>query len=133
MMAATRREALMGALAVPAVTGLPKWRWRYGETSLLAYDPTLAAGRRLAAGGELPRTEAIAIEGDRVRFGRMLFERRPSLVVGMSRPADALLLEEVGAEAGYRRVDWHSDNLRKMIAASDDRGLVIGWVMAPRR
>lgn len=132
MIAATRREALMGALAVPAVTGLPKWRWRYGETSLLVYDPALAAGRRLAATGEPPRTEAIAIEGDRIRFGRALFERRPGLVVGMSRPADALLLEEVAAEAGYRPVDWHGDTLREMIAAGDDRGLVIGWVLALR-
>jgi len=132
MIAATRREALMGALAVPAVAGLPKWRWRHGETSLLVYDPALEAGRRLAATGAAPRSEALGIEGDRIRFGAKVFERRPALVVGVSRPADALLLEEVGREAGYRPVDWETEALREMIAASDDRGLVLGWVLAPR-
>ena len=131
MIETTRREALMGALALPSVAGLPKWRWRHGETSLLVYDPALAAGRRLAEAG-MPKAEPLAIDGDRIRFGRQLFERRPGLVVGMTRPADALLIEDVGAEAGYRLVDWHSESLRAMIAAADDRGLVLGWMLAPK-
>ncbi len=127
-MKATRREALKGALAVPAVAGLPKGRWRHGELSLVAYDPALAAGRGLAA---LHEGEALAIAGDRIRFAAAMFERRPSLVVGVSRPADALLIEDVAREAGYRPVDWHAEPLRELIVESGDRGLVLGWVLAP--
>jgi len=131
MIRASRREALKGALAVPAVAGLPKWRWRHGEASLLVYDPALQAGQRLAAAVE-DGQEALAIGGDRIRFGRELFARRPGLVVGISRHADALLLEEVGAEAGFRPVDWNGGNLRELIAASADLDLVVGWVLAAR-
>ena len=131
MTAATRRDALKGALAVPAVAGLPKWRWQHGELSLVVYDSTLAAGRRLA---ERHEGEALAIDGDPIRFGAALFERRPSLVVGVSRPADALLLEDVGREAGYRPVAWNAAALRELIDAARplDRGLVLDWVLAPK-
>ncbi|OYX10334.1 MAG: hypothetical protein B7Z08_01190 [Sphingomonadales bacterium 32-68-7] len=133
MIALTRRAALvMAAASAPAIAAQPKWRWRHGETSLLVYDPDLAAGRRLAETSEVPRSEALGIEGDRVRFGRALFERRPALVVGVTRPADALLIEEVGREAGYRPATWGSAGLRDLIAASGDNGLVLGWVLAPR-
>lgn len=122
----------MGVLAVPGVASLPKWRWRHGDTTLLVYDPTLEAGRRLAATGDVARSQPFGIEGDRIRFARTLFERRPGFLVGVSRPADALLIEDVGAEAGYRAVDWHSEALGRIIASSDDRGLVLGWMLAPR-
>jgi hypothetical protein len=114
-MKATRREAMLGALAVPAVAGMP--RLKRGTAPLLVHDPALAASRRLAAayGGE-----ALAIAGDRIRFARALFERQPSLVVGVTRSADALLLEEVGREAGYRPV-----------AAPAGLG-AWGWALAPR-
>jgi len=69
MISASRREALKGALAVPAVVGLPKWRWQHAEPSLMVYDPALEAGRRLVAGGQ-EGAEALAIDGDRIRFGR---------------------------------------------------------------
>ena len=126
-MKATRREALLGALAVPAVAGMPRMKSATG--SLLLHDPSLTAGRRLAGthGGEV-----LAIEGDRIRFARAVFERRPVMVVGVSRPADALLIEEVGREAGYAPVGEGADDLREMIAGARDRGLVLGWVLAPR-
>jgi hypothetical protein len=108
MMISTRREALMGALAVPAVTGLPKWRWQHGETSLVVYDPALerAAARcaRLRAGGE-----TLAIDGDRIRFGASLFERRPALVVGVTRPPTRCCSRKSAREAGYRPVDWNTE------------------------
>lgn len=129
MISATRREALMGALAVPAVAGAP--RIERSVPSVVVIDPTLAAGRRLtdAHGGE-----AFAIEGDPIRFARALFERGPRLVVGISRPADALLIEEVGREAGYAPVNEGTDALRELIGARPrDNGLVLGWVLAPRR
>ena len=129
MISTTRREAMMGALAVPAVAGVP--RWKLGTAALLLHDPALAAGRRLA---EAHQGEVLAIHGDRIRFARAVFERRPSLVVGVSRPADALLIEEVGREAGYGPVYTGAEGLREMIAASQprDRGLVLGWVLAPK-
>src|SRR5690606_18911962 len=100
-----------------------------GGSALLLHDPALEAGRRLAKayGGE-----ALAIEGDRIRFARAVFARRPSLVLGVSRPADALLIEEVGREAGYGPVSDRA--LREMMATAEprDRGLVLGWVLAPK-
>lgn len=128
-MRATRREAMMGALAVPAVAGMP--RLKPAAAPLLLLDPTLAAGRRLA---EAHGGEVLAIAGDRIRFARAVFERRPSLVLGVSRHADALLIEEVGREAGYVPVSSGGEGLREMIAASRprDRGLVLGWMLAPR-
>jgi hypothetical protein len=132
MIAATRREALFGAAAVPALAGLPRWQAQPGGARLLVHDPALAAGRALAAAHE---GEARPIEGDRVRFARTLFAGRPAMVVGISRPADALLIADVAREAGYREVDDGTDRLRAMIEAThpQDRGLVLGWVLAPRR
>lgn len=130
-MKATRRQTLIGALAVPAVAGLPKAAFARGTGAVLLHDPALAAARRLAAmhgGVTLP------IEGDRIRFARAVFERRPSLVLGVSRPADALLIEDVGREAGYAPVSEGVEGLRKAIErnASRDTGLVLAWVLAPR-
>ena len=128
MIRATRRQAVLGALAVPAAAGLPRAAFARGTGAVLLHDPALAAARRLAAmhGGE-----ALAIEGDRIRFARAVFERRPSLVLGVSRPADALLIEDVGSEAGYAPAD--GDRVREMINTAQplDRGLVLGWVLAP--
>ena len=61
-----------------------------------------------------------------------MFERRPSYVIGVSRSADALLIEDVGREAGYLLAD--EDKIREMTAAAQplDRGLVLGWVLVPR-
>ncbi|MGX7896018.1 hypothetical protein [Tsuneonella sp. HG222] len=125
MIRATRREALAGALAVPAMGSVAHWRFQAG--AVVVHDPALAAGRRLAA----QSPGALAIEGDRIRFARALFARRPSLVVGVSRPADALLIEEVAREAGYVAVSAHSATLAESIAAAStiDRGLVLGWVL----
>ena len=130
-MRATRRETLLAALAVPAVAGMPKLAQARTGGAVLLHDPTLEEARRAveAHGGE-----ALAIEGDRIRFARKVFERRPSLVLGVSRQADAVLIEEVGREAGYVAVDSAAEGLRQQLAApgSDNPGRVIGWVLAPR-
>ena len=128
MISATRREALLGALAVPAVAGVP--RIERNVPTVVVIDPTLAASRRIA---EAYDAQILTIEGDPIRFARALFERRPWLVVGVSRPADALLIEEVGREAGYAPVREGSDALRELIETPPrDQGLVLGWVLAPR-
>src|SRR5688572_8010331 len=97
-MRATRRGVLAGALAVPAVAGLPEAASARAGKPVLLHDPSLEAGRRLA---EAYPGETLPIEGDRIRFARAVLERRPSFVVGVSRPADALLIDEVAREAGY--------------------------------
>jgi hypothetical protein len=126
---ATRRGVLAGALAVPAVAGLPRAASAQAGKSVLLHDPSLAAGRRFA---EAYGGEALAIEGDRIRFARAVFEQRPACVVGISRPADAMLIEEVAREAGYLPAD--DAKVREMTAAAQplDRGLVVGWVLALR-
>jgi hypothetical protein len=113
----SRRGVLAGALAVPAAASVPAASWARGGKTVLVHDPSLAAGRRLAASHD---GELLAIEGDRIRFARALFARRPSLVIGVSPAADVLLIEEVGREAGYWRV-----------IAPDSLG-AFGWALAPK-
>jgi len=127
-MKATRRGVLAGALAVPAVAGLPRAASARSGKGVLLHDPSLAAGRRFA---EAHAGEARPIEGDRIRFARAVFERRPAFVVGISRPADALLIEDVAREAGY--IPANDARVREMTAAAQplDKGLVLGWVLAP--
>ena len=97
-MKATRRQALMGALAVPAVASAAKLNAASGTVTV--YDPSLVPA---------PVLGAVRIQGDPVRFARSLFDRRPSLVIGVSRRADALLIEEVAREAGYVPVSQSLD------------------------
>ena len=128
-MRATRRGVLAGALAIPGMAGLPRAASAGTGSAVLLHDSSLEAGRRFAAayGGA-----ALPIEGDRIRFARAVFERRPAYVIGVSRSADALLIEDVGREAGYLLAD--EDKIREMTAAAQplDRGLVLGWVLVPR-
>lgn len=104
MIRASRRGVLAGVLAVPTVAGLASWRWRHGDSSLLLHDPALEAGRRFAAAGEARGGKVVAIAGDRVRFAQTALARRPALVAGVSRHADALMIEDVAREAGYAPV-----------------------------
>ena len=128
-MRATRRGVLAGALAAPVLAGLPRVASASGGDAVLLHDPSLEAGRRFA---EAYAGKALPIEGDRIRFARAVFAKRPAFVVGVSRPADALLIEDVGREAGYVRAD--DKMVREMTAAAQplDRGLVLGWVLVPR-
>jgi len=105
---ATRRQAVLGALAVPAVAGAGKLRAAAG--TVVVYDPALVRP---------PAPAARPITGDRIRFARAMFAARPSLVIGVSRSADALLIAEVAREAGYVPVS-------QMLDARH------GWALAPR-
>jgi hypothetical protein len=120
---------LAGALAVPAVAGVPRISSAASAGAVLLHDPSLEAARRIAKayGGE-----ALPIEGDRIRFARAVFAPGPAYVVGVSRPADALLIEDVAREAGYAPAD--DDTVRSLTEAAQplDRGLVLGWVLTPR-
>lgn len=102
MIRATRRTAMMAALAVPTVAGLAHWRWKHGERSVLLFDDRLVAGRRFGAAGRASGGDVRAIEGDRIRFARAALAEHPALVAGVSRHADFILIEDVAREAGYR-------------------------------
>lgn len=128
-MKASRRGVLAGALAVPAVAGVPRLASAKAGAAVLLHDASLEAGRRFA---EAYGGEALPIEGDRIVLARKVFARNPAYVVGVSRPADALLIEDVAREAGYLPAD--DKTVRELTAAAEplDRGLVLGWVLAPR-
>jgi hypothetical protein len=128
-MKATRRGVLAGALAAPAAAGLPRVTAAKESGAVLLHDPSLEAGRRFA---RAYRGETLPIAGDRIRFAREVFARRPAYVVGVSRPADALLIEDVGREAGYAPADDQTVRALTEAAQPLDRGLVLGWVLAPR-
>jgi hypothetical protein len=126
MICASRRAVMAGglttAIAVPTVAGLADWRWRHGEASVLVYDPALAAGRRFAAAGEAQGGAVQAIEGDRIRFARAVLEKRPALIAGVSRHADALLIEDAAQEAGYSRVTLVSGRAQRCEGAHCNPG-----------
>ncbi|QZH75792.1 MAG: hypothetical protein JY451_04165 [Erythrobacter sp.] len=118
-MKVSRRNVLAGAAAVP-LAGLASWRWSYHGGAVLVHDPMLAAGREFAAVTLVDGRQSLALEGDRIRFARELFASRPLLVRGVTRQADAVLLEDVAGEEGYSRV------------ALEVRGNAIDWALAPR-
>ena len=121
MIRATRRAALAGVLALPAAASLAKAPKRKPSGTVLLHDPSLEAGRRFAASAQMRGDKALPIEGVRIRFARAVFERAPALMVGVSRSADAMLIEDVGREAGYVPV--------AVPAPLADRS---AWALAPR-
>lgn len=116
----TRRSFVAAAAALPAAASAAEHGWKAGHETVLLFDPALAEGRAFAHAGSAWNRAVVAIEGDRIRFGRELFARRPAIVQGVSLQADALLLEEVGAEAGYERVSLERE------------GTAMKWVLMPR-
>lgn len=95
---------LAGVLAVPTMAGLANWRWAQGEGSVLLHDPALSAGRRFAAAGRAAGGQIVPLAGDTIRTAQRVIAARPAMIAGISRPADAMLMEEAAAEAGYIRV-----------------------------
>lgn len=91
----------LGALTVPAMSGLSALRWRDEESRVLLHDPALEAGRRFAQAGHRLGLASRPIEGDRIRFMRAVLATMPAIIVGVSRYADLLLIADVAAEAGY--------------------------------
>lgn len=103
MIRATRRAVVAGALAAPMAARASAFLLGARSGAVLLHDPALAAGRRFAEAGRSAGAKVLAIEGDRVRFARAVFAARPAYVAGVSRQADAVLIEEVAGELGYRR------------------------------
>lgn len=116
----SRRSLLGGAIAVPAAAGVAGWRWRHGHGTVLLYDANLEQGRAFAQAGRAWNRAVLPLEGDRIRFAREVFARRPALVQGVSRQSDAVLLEEVAVEEGYERIALRLE------------GNALEWTFAPR-
>ena len=104
-MKVTRRTmiagGLAGALAVPTVAALARWRWQHGSHTGLVHDGSLAAGRRFAEAGSAAGRSSMEVHGDKIRFARDLVATAPALIAGVTRQADAVLIADVAAEAGY--------------------------------
>lgn len=103
MIVATRRSVVAGALALPMAARASGFTLGARSGAVLLHDPALEAGRNFAEAGRSAGAKVMAIEGDRIRFAREVFAARPAYVVGLSRQADAVLIEDVAREFGYRR------------------------------
>lgn len=105
MIRTSRRSALLGALAVPALAGIAHWSGASNGTlagkPVLVHDPALEAGRHFAKAGAAQGARVQPIHGDRIRFTRDIAAKNPSLIAGVSRYADFLLIADVLSEAGY--------------------------------
>jgi hypothetical protein len=124
---ASRRAALAGALALPAAAAVAKSPGRAASGTIVLYDPSFEGARNFAANARLRGARPLPIKGDRIRFARALFERMPALVVGVSRSADAVLIEDVAREAGYVAVP-----VPPAIAGLLHKTSARGWALAPR-
>jgi hypothetical protein len=126
-MRATRRGALAGALALPAAAAVAKAPRRSTSGTIVLYDPSYQGARSFAVSAQVRGAEALRIQGDRIRFARALFARKPALVVGVSRSADAVLNADVGREAGYVAVPVPAA-IGKFLHAKSARP----WALSPR-
>ena len=77
---------------------------RAGTPPLLLHDPALPAGRRFAARIEMLGGEAVALEGDRVRQIQAALAHAPVALFAVTQRSDELLVGEIAAEHGYRRI-----------------------------
>ncbi len=72
---------------------------RVASGAIVVFEADEPAARAFARG----RGDALAMDGDRIRFARWLFgETRPRKVLGMTRYADFVILAESAREYGYR-------------------------------
>ena len=127
MIRASRRAALAAVLVLPAGAAMAKASQRAAVGTMVLYDPSYEGARSFAASACAQGAGAKAIEGDRIRFARAVFARKPALVVGVSRAADAVLIADVAREAGYAPVAV-PPTLARMVHKTSARS----WALAPR-
>ena len=100
----TRRALLAGAAAIPAMAGLDRLSAAtLSGSEAFVYDASLPGARERAVAATGWGQDLVEITGDRIRFARDVLAARPASLRGISRQADALLIEEVALELGYRR------------------------------
>ena len=116
----SRRAMIAGLAAVPAAASASEFTWRHGHGTVLLFDADFPQGRAFAEAGRAWNRSVMPLSGDRIRFAREVFARRPAIVRGVTRQADAVLLAEVAAEAGYEQVALKLD------------GAALEWTFAPK-
>lgn len=102
-MSGLSRRGFLASAAV-ASAALAGGRVEAATVPLLLHDPELGAGRRFAARAQLLGGRAVALEGDLVRQMRALLAGYPAAIFAVTRRSDELLVGEIAAEAGYRRI-----------------------------
>jgi hypothetical protein len=102
MIGLSRRGFL--ASAAVASAALAGGRADAATLPLLLHDSDLEAGRRFAARAQLLGAQPVALAGDRVRQIRSLLGSAPAAIFAVTRRSDELIVGEIAAEAGYRRV-----------------------------
>lgn len=102
MIGLSRRGFL--ASAAVASTALAGGRADAATVPLLLHDAQLAAGRRFAAHVQYLGGQPVALAGDRVRQMQALLVSAPAAIFAVTRRSDELLVGEIAAEAGYRRM-----------------------------
>ncbi|WP_311267632.1 hypothetical protein [Sphingobium sp. WCS2017Hpa-17] len=102
-MSGLSRRGFLASVAV-ASAALAGGRVEAATVPLLLHDPELPAGRRFATRAHYLGGQAVAIEGDRVRQMQALLASAPAAIFGVTRRSDELLIGEIAAEAGYRRM-----------------------------
>lgn len=97
------RRGFLASAAV-ASAALVGGRAEAATSPLLLHDAQLAAGRRFAAHVQYLGGQAVALEGDRVRQMQALLGSAPAAIFAVTRRSDEMLIGEIAAEAGYRRI-----------------------------
>ncbi|MBA4090685.1 MAG: hypothetical protein C0494_08855 [Sphingobium sp.] len=102
-MSGLSRRSFLASAAV-ASTAVIGGRTEATTLPLLLHDAQLMAGRRFAARAQSLGGQAVTLDGDRVRQMRALLATSPTAIFAVTRRSDELLVGEIAAEAGYRRV-----------------------------
>ena len=94
---ASRRTVLIAAADAAAAAALPALA-EAAEGTVAVFEADEPAARAFGRS----RARSFAVDGDRVRFARVLFiDLRPPRVVAVTRYADYLILAEAAREHGY--------------------------------
>lgn len=119
-MSGLSRRGFLASAAV-ASAALAGGRADAATQPLLLYDPDLPAARRFAARIQHLGGQAMALDGNRVRQMQALLAISPAAIFAVTRRSDELLVGEIAAEAGYRRMALVHHEKGRLIAncASD--------------
>lgn len=118
------RRGFLASAAI-ASAALAGGRAEAATSPLLLHDAQLAAGRRFAAHVQYLGGQAVALDGDRVRQMQALLGPAPAAIFAVTRRGDELLVGEIAAEAGYRRVALVRHGNEQMVANCASDGVTI--------
>jgi hypothetical protein len=123
-MSSLSRRGFLASAAV-ASAALAGGRAEAATVPLLLHDPELMAGRRFAARAHYLGGQVVALEGDRVRQMQALLATSPVAIFAVTRRSDELLIGEIAAEAGYRRMALVRHEKERMTANCGSDGAAV--------